>query len=81
LEINARDFESGLYYVEFSIDDEVKEREYYEPDKVTYEWKWDETAFGERRTINVMAFDRAGNSASDELDVIVWNIRLPQPPG
>jgi hypothetical protein len=33
-----------------------------------YEWTWDEKMFG-KATINVLAFDIAGNKANDTIDV------------
>ena len=53
---------------------------FFEPGKITYKWHWDESIFG-GHTIKIVAYDRADNSDSTELDVIIWNIRLPGPPG
>jgi hypothetical protein len=51
-------------------------------DQVTSTWRWDETMFGEEHTLKAVAYDLAGNNAtSDSIDVMIWNIRLPRPPG
>jgi hypothetical protein len=69
IEVEAHDEESGMDRAEFYIDDELRYTDYEEP----YEWLWDETVF-ERHTIKVIAYDNAGNSGSDEIDVIIFNI-------
>lgn len=64
IEVYAEDDESGMDKVEFYIDDKLK---------VTIEspmfiWRWDKNTFF-RHKIKVIAFDNAGNSNSDELNV------------
>jgi hypothetical protein len=66
---DAYDEESGINKVEFYIDDELKYTDYEEP----YEWLWDETAFWDHR-VKAIAYDNAGNSVSDEVDVFIFNI-------
>lgn len=66
IEINATDYESGVNKVELSIDDTLQYNCTSEP----YRWTWDErTPFRWRHRITVIAFDNAGNSASDEITV------------
>ena len=61
--------DSGIKKVEFYIDDNLKETIEKEP----FEWLWNETAFF-KHSIKVIAYDKAGNTASDEIDVIIFNI-------
>ena len=63
IEVDAYD-EDGIDKVEFYIDKKLKSTDTNEP----YTWTWDERAFG-KRTIRVTAYDKAGNSASDEIEV------------
>ena len=69
LEIDAVDYESGINRVEFYIDDELRATDDEEP----YEWLWDETVLF-KHSIKVVAYDNAGNTASDEINVIIFNI-------
>lgn len=69
IKVDCQDETSGIEKVEFYIDDELKETVEKEP----YEWKWDERAFF-RHSIKVIAYGKAGNTASDEIDVIIFNI-------
>ncbi|KAA0003386.1 MAG: hypothetical protein FE048_01635 [Thermoplasmata archaeon] len=55
--------------VEFYIDDELK----YTDDNVPFNWILDETVFWEHK-LKIMAFDEIGNIASDEMDVMIFNI-------
>ena len=66
IDINATAFDndSGIDRVEFYIDNQYKGNDTTEP----YKWVWSERAFFVY-TIKVMAFDKAGNSASKELKV------------
>ncbi|HID24949.1 MAG TPA: hypothetical protein EYP23_00570 [Thermoplasmata archaeon] len=61
VEVNA----SGMEGVDFYIDGVFKATDTMEP----YVWTWDEKTFG-KHTIKVVAYDNAGNHASDE--VTVW---------
>jgi hypothetical protein len=63
--VEATDDNSGVYQVEFYIDNELQSRDTSEP----YEWTWDEPAFF-RHTIMVKAFDHFENSAND--NITVW---------
>ena len=69
IEVDAFDNESGIDRVEFYIDNVLKETLTSEP----YSWMWDEMTFF-KHTIKVIAYDKAGNTASDEIDVIIFNI-------
>lgn len=68
--INAQalDGESGIKKVMFFIDGELKAKIATPP----YQWFWDEKTLG-RHTISVNTFDAAGNIASDEEDVWIFN--------
>jgi PKD repeat protein len=68
IKVNATDA-SGIDRVEFYIDNESKNNDTATP----YEWEWDEMAFF-GHSIKVVAYDKAGNTASDEIDVIIFNI-------
>ena len=65
IEVNASDYLYGIDRVEFYIDDEIKSTDTSEP----YSWTWDEMVFF-RHTIKAIAYNNAGNSASDE--IVVW---------
>ena len=67
--VDAFDEESGMDRVEFYTDDWQRFTDEEEP----YTWLWDETAFFSH-TIRVMAYDNAENMATDELEVIIFNI-------
>jgi parallel beta-helix repeat protein len=69
IEVEASDDQTGINRVEFYIDDTLKSTDAIPP----YSWTWSETAFG-RHTIEVIAYDNAGNSAVDEIVVIISNI-------
>ena len=62
--VDAIDYIYGIHKVEFYIDGELKYSDTAEP----YDWTWDERLFF-KHTINVTAYDNAGNSASDEIMV------------
>jgi hypothetical protein len=55
--------------VKFYVDDELR----WLDDEAPFEWIWDETVFG-KYTIKTVAYDNAGNSDIDEIDVIIFNI-------
>jgi hypothetical protein len=80
IEVDARDHESGMHHVEFYIDNVKKGDEYHVSGQVTCTWLWDETMFGEEHTIKAVAYDLAGNTATDELTVTVFNLHLWSPP-
>ena len=67
IEVNASDDESGIHYVEFLLNGEKKEMDSTEP----YNWTWSQKILG-KHTIKVTAYDKAGNSASDE--ITVWKL-------
>ncbi len=69
VEAEAIDNESGMNRVEFYTDDELKHTDNETP----YEWKWDETVFF-MHTIKAVAYDNAGNHASNEIQVCIFNI-------
>lgn len=60
--------DTGIAKVEFYIDDELKETVTGEP----YQWLWDEPSLF-THTIKVIAFDNAGNTATDEQEVWIFN--------
>jgi len=61
----ATDDESGIYKVDFYIDNELVKSDYTPP----YEYEWKERSFG-RHSIKIVAYDNADNQASRELTVI-----------
>ncbi|RLF39593.1 MAG: hypothetical protein DRN00_01485 [Thermoplasmata archaeon] len=63
--VNAVDNETGISYVEFLVDSKTKAKVSTPP----YVWEWREFSFGPH-TLQVKAFDKAGNFASKEL--VVW---------
>jgi len=67
--VNATDETSGMDRVEFFVDGAVKNVDTAAP----YEWVWDERTFTSH-TLKVIAYDNAGNSVYEELDVKVYNI-------
>ena len=70
IEASATDTESGIKQVEFYIDNVLRSIDVQEP----YEWAWSrENVFG-RHNIEVIAYDNENNVASDEMDVIIFNI-------
>ena len=68
IKANASD-NVGIARVEFYIDDELKHINYSYP----YYWLWNETAIG-RHVIKAIAYDFAGNTATDEQKVWIFNI-------
>ncbi|RLF39743.1 MAG: hypothetical protein DRN00_01125, partial [Thermoplasmata archaeon] len=65
---DARD-EDGIEKVEFYVDNILKSTDYDEP----YAWLWSEFAIG-KHEIKVIAYDKEGNKAQDELKVIMFNL-------
>ena len=66
---NANDTLSGIDKVEFFVDNVSKHIDTKKP----YEWEWDETIFF-CHTLKVVATDKAGNTAKDEIDISIYNI-------
>jgi len=60
---------TGIESVEIYVDEELK----YADIEAPYEWLWDETIFG-KHTVKAVAYDNAGNMASDEQHVWILNI-------
>jgi len=67
--VNATDATSGIDKVEFLVDGTSKNVDTSKP----YEWEWDEKTFTSH-VLKVVAYDKAGNSVYEELDVKVYNI-------
>ena len=65
--VNASDADSNISSVTFSLNGILKKTATEPP----YEWEWTERVFG-RFTIEVAAYDEAGNNATD--DIIVWKL-------
>lgn len=63
--VTATDNDSGIDRVEFYTDEQLKETDTTAP----YGWTWSERAFF-TYTIKVVAYDKEGNSAFKELDVL-----------
>jgi hypothetical protein len=61
----ASDFLSGIYYVEFYIDDTLMLEDYTKP----YSYNWNRFSFGKHR-LKLIAFDKVGYEKSEE--IIVW---------
>ena len=68
IEVDAFD-EEGTEKVEFYVDSELK----YVDDELPYEWLLDETIFG-RHCLEVVAYDKEGNEAKDNINIIIFNI-------
>ena len=68
VEADAYD-ENGIEKVEFCIDDVLKSNDDVEP----YRWLWNEFAVG-RHELKVIVYDNGGNTATDEIEVIIFNI-------
>jgi len=65
----AEDATSGIQRVEFSTDGTLRHTDTQAP----YSWLWDEPALGPY-TIQVKAYDRAGNTARVEVPAMVFNL-------
>ncbi len=68
VEVDAKDRETGIEKVEFYIDNERRHVDNEEP----YKWEWDERKGG-WHTLKVIAYDKTGNSASDQLLIWKWD--------
>jgi len=66
---DANDAETGIGVVEFYVDDTLQSTVSSYP----YEWLWDAPAFF-KHTLKVVAKDFAGNTASDEREIWIFNI-------
>ena len=62
--VNAADFESGIDYVAFYINDDFQVID----DSPPYSFTWDTKVFGKQK-IKTIVYDNVGNSAVDELAV------------
>lgn len=67
IRVNAYD-DSGISRVIFMIDEKLK----YEGISPPYQWFWDETAIG-KYTIEIIAYDIAGNVAKSTKNVLIIN--------
>jgi hypothetical protein len=65
--VNAED-ESGISRVLFVINEELRHESFFPP----YQWVWDETAIG-TYTIEVKAYDTAGNVNTAQKEVFILN--------
>ncbi len=68
VEAYAEDDE-GISKVEFYVDNKLKE----EDETAPYEWQWNEFAIGWHE-IMVRAYDNEGNTATDKIDVMIFNL-------
>jgi hypothetical protein len=64
VEVTASDFESGISYVQFLIDGEMKGNVSAEP----YTWRWTQRSFGNHQ-LSVRAYNATGGFAVDEMTV------------
>jgi hypothetical protein len=62
--VNATDDDSGIDHVEFYVNNEIQANDTTGP----YSWLWSQWVFG-KRTLTVKAFDKEGNSASQDIEV------------
>ncbi|MCD6512300.1 MAG: PKD domain-containing protein [Thermoplasmata archaeon] len=69
IEAYAMDSLSGIWHVDFYIDNELMNNDSTAP----YTWMWDERAIGPH-TIGIIAYDNAANCAEYKEDVIIFNI-------
>lgn len=69
VKINSHGSISIFNKVEFYVDDELK----YIDTKTPFEWLWDKIIFG-KHSLKVVAYDNAGNSAGDKVNVIIFNL-------
>jgi len=63
------DDDIGIKKVEFYVDDELKQTDAAPP----YSWLWDESTVG-KHAVKAVAYDTAGNKASDDIDIVMFNI-------
>ena len=64
IKVNAHDFESRIWKVEFCINDMLQKVDTSRP----YDYNWDKIAFG-KYIIKTIAYDNVGNQASNEIEV------------
>jgi len=67
---DVHDSTSGVEKVEFYVDNALKQT----VSKAPYTWIWNEVAVGPY-TLKVVAYDNAGNKASTEVPVMVFNLQ------
>ena len=81
IKVAAVDYESGIDRVEFYVDNEMEPRdveikEY--PEQYVFAWCWGETMFREEHVVKVVAYDKANNSATLDINIEVFlTIHLP----
>lgn len=59
----------GIQYVEFYVDDRLMFTDYHYP----FSWRWNETTLFSHK-IRIVAYDFLGNTITDEIPVVVFNI-------
>ncbi len=67
--VNANDTESGIDRVEFYVDGELVGNDTTAP----YTWLWNEDTLYDTHTLEIIAYDRDGNTAKDSMEVTVFN--------
>jgi len=67
---DAQDFASGIRKVEFYVDSTLRQTDNTTP----YVWDWNETVIGPY-TLKVKAYDTAGNIASVDVPIMIFNIK------
>ena len=66
IEVDARDYGSGVDYVEFYINNRCRSEDHEEP----FSWTWKiEPKLINKYTIKAIAYDKVGHSAIDEIEV------------
>ena len=81
IKVAAIDYETGIDRVEFYVDNEMEPRdveikEY--PEQYVFAWCWGETMFREEHVVKVVAYDKANNSATLDINIEVFlTIHLP----
>ena len=68
--VNASDNHSGVEKVEFYVDGKLEAVDYDAP----YEWLWNEDTLYDTHMLEVIAYDREGNTAKKSMEVTVLNI-------
>ena len=68
--VYASDSQSGIEKVEFYVDGQLMATDYDEP----YEWLWNEDTVYDTHLLEVIAYDRDGNTAKDSMEVTVFNL-------
>ena len=69
IEVTAEDNQSGLEKVEFYVNNKLKYTDHNPP----YSWTWSERSFGKVYNIKVKAYDRTGNTATDDVAVRLFS--------